>query len=296
VKRVVGTVTALLAACLPLCGSTCGDETVARESTTPTAQDREAPPIEGGCPNASPVLTVDMNRDGTADFQVVPEGDGTCRAADLNFDGVFDLFRHRDASGNLLREEADGDHDLRLDSVALYQAGATDPYREQFDSNWDGRIDLWVDLNQNCAFLRASGTECTTPCAIDWCRPRRAAPAATPTSQAAPAATPTSQAAQPPGPVAALYRDANADSLWETAEVLVGQHPICAAFNTSTAGESPDTVRPEVVEVYKPAAAALGRPDIDYVRRDYLDLQGNPIVRCEDADGAVVACPDACAP
>lgn len=286
VQRVVGTVAGLVGVCLLLSGSTCGDETSARENTTPTARGREAPPIEGGCPSASPVLTVDMNRDGTVDFQVVPEGDGTCRASDLNFDGVFDLFRHRDASGNLLREEADGDHDLRLDSVALYPPGAADPQREQFDSNWDGRIDLWVDLNRDCPFLRTPAGECTSPCAIDWCRPRRAGPV-DPES---------SGGGQPPGPVTVLYRDANGDSLWDTAEVLLGQYPICVAFNTSASGESPDAVRPEAIEVYKPAAAALGRPDIDYLRRDYLDLQGNPIVRCEDADGAVVACPNACAP
>lgn len=286
VQRVVVNIAGLIALCLLLSGSTCDEETSDRGGTTPAARGREAPPLEGGCPEGSPVLTVDMNRDGVVDFQVVSEGDGTCRAADLNFDGVFDLFRHRDASGNLLREEADGDHDLRLDSVALYQAGATDPHREQFDSNWDGRIDLWVDLNRDCAFLRAPGGECTSPCVLDWCRPRRLA-AADSESSGAP---------EPPPSVAVLYRDANGDSLWDTAEVLLGQYPICTAFNTSASGESPDGVRPEAIEVYKPAAAVLGRPDIDYLRRDYLDLQGNPIVRCEDADGAVVACPNSCAP
>lgn len=285
--RGASAVAGLIAACLLLSGSTCDDESSTRGGTTPSARGREAPPIEGGCPDGSPILTVDMNRDGVVDFQIVDEDGGTCRSADLNFDGVFDLFRHRDAAGNLLREEADGDFDLRLDSVAVYQAGAADPYREEFDANWDGRVDLWVELNHDCAFLRAPGGECTTECAVDWCHPRRLPSAAGDES---------SSTEEPPPAVVALYRDANGDALWDTAEVLLGAHPICVAFNTNTPGETPDSVRPEMVEVYKPSSVALGRADIDYLRRDYLDLQGNPIVRCEDSDGAVAACPNACAP
>ena len=53
-------------------------------------------------------------------------------------------------------------------------------------------------------------------------------------------------------------------------------------------------MHPEVVEVYKPNGVQSGRPDIDYLRRDYLDLSGNPIVRCEDSDGAVIDCPSRC--
>jgi hypothetical protein len=287
VRRVVCVAAGLIAASLVLSGSTCDDESSTGGGTTPAARDIQAPPLEGGCPDGSPILTVDMNRDGTVDFQMVPEGDGTCRAGDLNFDGVFDIFRHRDASGNLLREEADGDFDLRLDSVALYQAGAADPYREEFDSNWDGRIDLWVELNRDCRFLGAPGGECTSQCVLDWCQPRRAGPV-DPDEAAAPA--------EPPPDVVALYRDADGDALWDTAEVLLGAHPICVAFNTNAPGDTPESVHPETIEVYKPAAVALGRPDIDYLRRDYLDLQGNPIVRCEDGDGAVIACPNACAP
>ncbi|MBN1770216.1 MAG: hypothetical protein JXB32_03050 [Deltaproteobacteria bacterium] len=289
-QRVVGTVAGLIAACLLLSGSTCDDESSTQGGTTPAARGRQAPPIEGGCPDASPTLTVDMNRDGMVDFQVVPEGGGTCRAADLNFDGVFDLFRHRDASGNLLREEADGDHDLRLDSVALYQAGAADPHREEFDSNWDGRVDLWVELNADCAFLRAPGGACTTRCGVDWCNPRQSATTEEDSYQS------TSAEAEETPFVAVLYRDANGDALWDTAEVLLGQYPICVAFNTNAGGETPDAVHPEAIEVYKPRSAALGRPDIDYLRRDYLDLSGNPIVRCEDSDGAIMECPNSCAP
>jgi hypothetical protein len=291
VQRAVGVVAGLIAACLLLSGSTCDEESTTGGGTTPVARGREAPPIEGGCPDDSPTMTVDMNRDGVVDFQVIPEDGGTCRAADLNFDGVFDLFRHRDAAGNLLREEADGDFDLRLDSVAVYQSGNVDPYREEFDANWDGRIDLWVELNAACAFLRSPGAECTSECGVDWCRPRK--PAATETDES----SGSSETVVEETPfIAVLYRDANGDALWDTAEVLLGEHPICVAFNTNSPGDTPENVHPESVEVYKPASVALGRADIDYMRRDYLDLQGNPIVRCEDGDGAIAACPTSCAP
>jgi hypothetical protein len=290
VQRAVCTVAGLIAACLLLSGSTCDDESTTQGGTTPSARrGLEAPPVEGGCPDDSPTFTVDMNRDAVVDFMVIPEDGGSCRAADLNFDGVFDLFRHRDAAGNLLREEADGDFDLRLDSVAVYQAGTANPYREEFDSNWDGRIDLWVELGRDCAFLHASAGECTSKCVVDWCNPRQAGPVETGEAS-------TTGAPEPLPDVATLYRDSNGDALWDTAEVLLGAHPICVAFNTNIPGDTPELVHPEAIEVYKPASAALGRADIDYLRRDYLDLQGNPIVRCEDGDGAVVACPNACAP
>lgn len=281
--RLVGIAARLITASSMVVGGACANEMADREGTTAAAPRRQAPPIEGGCPEAPPILTVDMNRDGTVDVQVVPEDGGTCRAVDLNFDGVFDLFRHRDAAGRLLREEADGDFDRRLDSVALYRPGAAHPYREEFDANWDGRLDLWIDLGQDCAFLRAPGGACTTRCAVDWCRPRGGAPAQSESPEAA--------APGPPPSVAVLYRDANGDSLWDTAQVLLDRHPICTAFNTGISGETPDSVRPETVEVYTPGGAT-----IDYLRRDYLDLRGDPIVRCENADGAVIDCPRPCAP
>jgi len=193
----------------------------------------------------------------------------------------------RDAAGNLVREEADSDHDFRPDSVALY-SGSTAPFREEFDTNWDGLVDLWVELQRDCAFARSGASECTTECAIDWCGPR------TPPVSLDPDSAPP-EPPPPPSSIAILYRDGTGDGIWDTSEVLYGEHPICVAFNTNTPGDTPQTVHPEVVEVYKPAMAQAGRPEIDYLRRDYLDLNGNPIVRCENSDGAIVDCPSPCA-
>ncbi|MBI5501162.1 MAG: hypothetical protein HY907_13030 [Deltaproteobacteria bacterium] len=269
-------------------GSTCnGDAEGPSGPTTPAGSRSRAPTLESGCPEGQPLAALDLNRDGRPDFAVFPEGDGTCRAADLNFDGHDDLFRHRDAAGNLLREEADGDHDFHPDSAALY-AGAPAPYREEFDTNWDGLVDLWVELQRDCVFARGGSAECTTECAIDWCGPRTPLPSQDPDA-------PPPEPVPPPSSISVLYRDGNADGIWDTSEVLYGEHPICVAFNTNVPGDSAQTVHPEVVEVYKPAMAMTGRPEIDYLRRDYLDLNGNPIVRCEDSDGAVVACPSTCA-
>jgi hypothetical protein len=276
----------LLALAVVTSGSTCNDESGSTGGGTTAARRIEAPPLEGGCPDEDPVATLDLNRDGQPDFAVFPEDGGTCRAGDLNFDGTYDIYRHRDAAGTLLREEADGDFDLQLDAVAVY-SGAADPYREEFDTNWDGHVDLWVELQRDCAFARAGSSTCTTDCATDWCRPRNPAPS-------------TEEGAEPPPtealPSAAvvLYRDNNADGIWETAEVILGEHPICTAFNTNAPGDTRESVHPEVVEIYKPGSARLGRPDIDFLHRDYLDLQGNPIVRCEDSDGVIIPCPAAC--
>jgi hypothetical protein len=276
----------LLAATVGSTAFACHDEPAQQGGgTTPAARRGLAGrALEGGCPDEDPVQTLDLNRDGNIDFAVIPEDDGTCRQADLNFDGQFDLYRHRDAAGNLVREEADGDWDSRLDSAALYQGGA-DPYREEFDTNWDGRIDLWVDLRRDCPFARGGSNSCTTECAVTWCQPR---------SQAAEEGGGSSAEPEAPPAVAVLYRDSNGDGIWEAAEVLLGEHPLCVAFNTNAPGDTAESVHPEVIEVYKPNSARLGRPDIDYLRRDYLDLEGNPIIRCEDSDGAIVPCPSSC--
>jgi hypothetical protein len=288
-RRPTAALAAPLAALLLLASApSCNEEEVpAAAATTPAARQRtHGPTLGGGCPETAPLTQLDLNRDGRFDLLVVADGDGTCRAADLNFDGAFDLYRHRDASGNVLREEADGDFDGRLDSVAVYR-GPGDPAHEEFDTNWDGVVDLWVDLYLSCAFLQALPGTCTSECGVSWCQPRTG-PAVTETGE------PTSTSIEAPSSISALYRDANGDGLWDVGEVLFGDHPICVGFNTNPVGDVRDRVRPEAVEVYKPASATIGRPDIDYLRRDYLDLSGNPITRCEDGDGAVTDCPLAC--
>ena len=280
--------TLLAALALALACVSCNDESSGSTgggTTTPSGRSIDARPLEGGCPDDDPVATLDLNRDGNPDFVEIPEDGGTCRAADMNFDGAWDLFRHRDEAGNLLREEADGDHDLRLDAVALYQ-GSREAYREEFDSNWDGHVDLWVDLRRDCAFSVSPPNTCTSNCAVPWCQPRY------PTTDEA--GGPPPEPGGPPASITVLYRDSNGDGIWDTAEVLFGEFPICTAFNTNATGDSSDEARPEVIEMYRPNSARYGRPDIDYLRRDYLDLEGNPIVRCEDSDGAVIPCPSAC--
>lgn len=280
--RALGLVSLLLA------GAACGSDNGAAARAAPGGARRFKPlPVEGGCPDEDPTLWVDLNRDGTRDLVVIPEGSGTCRAADLNFDGTFDLYRHRDGSGNIVREEADLDYDRRLDVVA-YQAGGS-VTREEFDTNWDGAVDLWVVLDQPCEFQGAPPQTCVTTCGVPWCMPR-----ARQTERTEEEAAPREEHPAERRPVTLLYRDANADGLWDTAEVLWGDHPICVGLNRNLAGDTPDRVHPDEVEVYLPRAAVSGQAHIDYVKRDYLDLEGNPIIRCEGADGLVTECPSVC--
>ncbi len=240
-------------------------------------------PLEGGCPEGDPVERFDLNRDGVFDIVVVAEGPGTCRSADQNFDGRFDIHRHFDAGGNVVRQEADIDHDGRLDVVSIHAGGEFE--REEFDTNWDGTVDMWVEMRRRCDFQSAAPATCTTSCGVPWCMPRARR------DDEAPRESPSGDV---PPHVTLVYRDSDADGLWDVAEVLFGSYPICVGFNTNFAGDTPDRVNPEDVEMYRPSAMRTGRPDIDYVKRDYLDLQGNPIVRCEDADGLETTCPSPC--
>jgi hypothetical protein len=245
------------------------------------------------------VRTVDLNRDGRPDLLVHDEAGGSCRAVDLNFDGHIDLVRHRDAAGGLIREEADTDFDGRLDVAAHYGGGGS-LLREEFDANWDGAIDLWVVFHSPCAFLdNLPPSTCVRECGVPWCQPRRLPPTAEELEYMSYGDSDREADSEPAAPTVetvALYRDADADGVWDVAEVLQGSSPLCVALNTGAVGDTPDTVRPESVEMYKPAIPGASQPDLDYVRQDYLDLAGDPIVRCEDDQGALFPCPALCTP
>jgi hypothetical protein len=326
-----------LAAALGACDDHDGS---AAGPTTPTGTPHfDARALSGGCGDGSETELFDLNRDGTADFVATSESGGTCRAVDMNFDGSFDLYRHRDSAGGLLREEADLDYDGRLDAVATHAGGGF--AREDFDTNWDGNVDFWVVLQQSCSCQSAPSQTCITQCGVPWCAPRRLPQAALVDEEEEAAAAAAGRVPRCDDhirngvetdndcggacgpcddgkrcdrssdcrngscvlgycgatlPVAVLYRDGNGDALWDTAEVLLGEHPICVAFNTNLAGDTPDVIRPESVEVYKPASARSGRADIDYMRKTILDSNNNPVVTCEDTDGATIECPTACGP
>jgi hypothetical protein len=87
---------------------------------------------------------VDLNQDGTPDVRKVyaPTAEGEmilCREADLNFDGVKDIFIFFDDDGRPKQDEVDLDYDGTIDIVSIYASGKV--VKQELDTNSDGMID-----------------------------------------------------------------------------------------------------------------------------------------------------------
>ncbi len=163
------------------------------------------------CDTAAAAEKIDANNDGRPDIFIVRSGSvETCRAVDLNFDGVIDAFSYNDSSGRLRRREYDYDKDGQIDEIASYQAGVLtekdqatsmarkldtwDFYkagalvRTERDSNGDGIIDQWWEYTQpGCPMIHSDVNNDGKPdpgATVDYCKetgyvpPERQAPAA----------------------------------------------------------------------------------------------------------------------
>ncbi len=93
----------------------------------------------------------DTNADGVPDVRKVylTVGEGTdihsvlvCREADLNHDGIKDLFRFYNDEGRTLREEEDHDFDGRIDVISYFENGEV--VRQELDTNHDGKVDMRI--------------------------------------------------------------------------------------------------------------------------------------------------------
>jgi hypothetical protein len=163
------------------------------------------------CDTAGASEKIDANNDGRPDIFIVRKGSvETCRAIDLNFDGVIDTFAYNDSSGRLRRREYDYDRDGQIDEIATYQAGVLtekdqatsmarkldtwDFYqagalaRSERDSNGDGVIDQWWEYTQpGCPMIHSDVNNDGKPdpgATVDYCKetgyvpPERQGPAA----------------------------------------------------------------------------------------------------------------------
>ena len=165
---------------------------------------------------ASGTERIDANGDRKPDIFIVREaGRETCRAVDLNFDGVIDSYGYFDASGQLRRRENDYDKDGQIDEISVFKAGqiaekdqstalpqhldtwdffqAGVLVRSERDSNGDGIIDQWWEYPKpGCPLIHADMNNDGRPdpgATIDYCKetgyvpPERASdkPAASPT-------------------------------------------------------------------------------------------------------------------
>ena len=90
------------------------------------------------------VLQQDLNLDGRADLITLggaEDGKIRCQQADLDNDGRLDAFLHYDARGDLVREQYDQDYDGRIDLGRTYKDGKID--LDEQDLDHDGYVDAW---------------------------------------------------------------------------------------------------------------------------------------------------------
>jgi hypothetical protein len=158
------------------------------------------------CDTAGAKEKIDANNDGRPDIFMA----AGCRAVDLNFDGVVDIYSYTDGSGRLRRREYDYDRDNQIDEIQIYENGlmkekdqATsmarkldtwDFYqngvlaRSERDSNGDGIIDQWWEYKQpGCPMIHSDVNNDGKPdpgATVDYCKetgyvpPERQGPAA----------------------------------------------------------------------------------------------------------------------
>jgi hypothetical protein len=95
---------------------------------------------------------VDLNHDNKADVRKVyaKTQDGevlVCREADLNFDGVKDIFYYFDEAGQPTQDECDLDFDGKIDIISTYIKGKV--VKQELDTNGDGKIDRVRSLSND---------------------------------------------------------------------------------------------------------------------------------------------------
>ncbi len=140
---------------------------------------------------------LDANGDGKPDVTIVKSGGReTCRAVDLNFDGVVDSWTYFDGSGQVRRRERDYDRDGRIEEISIYQggtlleqhraaslAGKLDTWhfykggalaRTERDSDGDGVVDQWWEFkDEKCPLIHSdvNGDGRPDPGAtVDYCK------------------------------------------------------------------------------------------------------------------------------
>jgi hypothetical protein len=163
------------------------------------------------CDIANASEKIDANNDGRPDIFIVRKGSTeVCRAVDLNFDGVIDVFSYNDSAGRLRRREYAYGRNGLIDEIATYQGGVLtekdqatsmarkldtwDFYqngtltRTERDSNGDGIIDQWWEYTQpGCPLIHSDVNNDGKPdpgATVDYCKetgyvpPERQGPAA----------------------------------------------------------------------------------------------------------------------
>lgn len=101
------------------------------------------------------VESLDINGDKKPDLKKVYDngtGKEICTIADLNHDGMPDMFEYFDASGQLRRREADYDGSGVVDSIEYYEGGKL--VRRELDLSGQHKIDTWDFFDANGKLAR----------------------------------------------------------------------------------------------------------------------------------------------
>ncbi len=97
-----------------------------------------------GEPGASPPQQEEEKQSGPPVYWFEAAGDGTITHFDRDYDGIADYMITYDADGNRIYEEQDFNYDGLMDDFYFYEEGLLS--RREVDSNFDGKVDLWVSL------------------------------------------------------------------------------------------------------------------------------------------------------
>ena len=95
---------------------------------------------------------LDENKDGVVDQWVETGGGDTTMRKDRDFDGTADYELVYDERARKVYESIDFNYDGEMDDFYYYENGVLT--RREIDTDFDGRIDLWVTLSEGVYVAR----------------------------------------------------------------------------------------------------------------------------------------------
>ncbi len=145
----------LLAFVLSACGKTHNVVSVTELNLAAANLDKVSNSSKCNVDNGKEYL-IDLNQDGVSDIRKVYKIIDArellaCREADMNFDGIKDMFVFYDDNEEIVYSETDLDHDGQIDIISTYADGK--PIKQEIDTNSDGKVDRVRYMTEDIALL-----------------------------------------------------------------------------------------------------------------------------------------------